>query len=258
MSGAALDAFLTTGVYQLLLVWCRLGTVLAMMPGFGDLNVPANVRLLLSMGLCLALLPALTGFLPEMPHDLGVLALLIAQEVLIGLFISLLVRILISVLDLAGSHIASQTGLSSVTAFNPQMNSNASIVSNILVMGGVVILFVTNLDHLIIAGVVGSYERFAPLQAVPIGDLINVLLQMISMMFELSLKLAAPLMVFGLLLNLGLGLMAKLMPQIQVFLVALPLQLLVGCFLFAGLISTLMFIWLEQVDHTLNGLLPGH
>lgn len=258
MTGEALNQFLTLGVYQLLLIWCRLGTTLTLLPGFGDINVPTNIRLLLSLGLCFALVPVLSPLLPALPNDVGTLALLVAQEVLIGTFIALLVRILVSTLDLAGSHIASQTGLSAVTAFNPQMNSNGTIISNMLVMIGVVLMFITNLHHEIIASVVGSYEQFTPMQDVPVNDMIQVLLQMISMMFEFSLRLAAPLMVFGLLLNLALALMARLMPQIQVFLVALPLQILLGTLLFAGLISTLAFIWLEQVDSTLNSMLPGH
>ena len=95
-------------------------------------------------------------------------------------------------------------------------------------VSGVTLIFATDLHHLVIAALHDSYTIFAPGEMPIVGDVAQHITRIISASFRIGIQLSAPFLVFGLLFNLGLGVLSRLMPQMQVFFIGLPLSILLG------------------------------
>ncbi len=249
----SLDDLLSGGIYGVFLILCRIGGAFSFMPGFGDTYVTPDKRLFLSLGISFVLLPVLSPLLPAMPESPAGFARLIAQEVITGVFIGLLARFLLAALDLAGFIIATETGLSAATAYNPQMSTAGPIVTTFLTMSALALLFVTNLHHMLIEAIVGSYQLFKPGSDLMVMDMSQSLIQMVGQVFIIGIQMAAPFILLGTVFNLGLGLLARLMPQMQVFMVAMPLQIIFGLLIFGLVLSTMLQVWLTNFSNTYFG-----
>ena len=125
--------------------------------------------------------------------------------------------------------VAQQLGLGFVTAVDPTQGGQQNvIVGNFLAVLAVTMIFATDMHHLVIAALNDSYRLFRP-GDVPIpGDIADLVTRTVASAFRIGIQLSAPFLVFGLLFNLGLGILSRLMPQMQVYFVAAPLSILLG------------------------------
>ncbi|MBU6296829.1 MAG: flagellar type III secretion system protein FliR [Alphaproteobacteria bacterium] len=230
-----------------LLVFARTGAMVMLLPAIGDANVPGRVRLMLALAISLALAPAVASTYPQQaPASALALGLLIAQEVTVGILIGTMARIIMSSLSVAGFLIASQTGLSYAETLDPTSNGQqGAVIGNFFSLLGVVLIFATNLHHLAIGAVAGSYHLIPPGTGLPTGDMAQLTIKLVSGSFALGFQLAAPFLVFGFAVNAAFGLLARMMPQLQVFFVAMPVNILVGFLLMVLLLGTMMTIFLE-------------
>ena len=197
----------------------------------GEQNISARLRLTIAMVLAAVLLPLHRSAYHIDTSALGPAIVLLVEEILIGAVLGLTARLTISALEVAGSVIAQQLGLGFVTAVDPTQGEQGVILGNFLTMLGVTLFFATDMHHLVIAALNDSYTLFEPGEVPATGDVAALMTKTISGAFRIGIQLSAPFLVFGLLFNLGLGVLSRLMPQMQVFFVALPLSILVGfCF----------------------------
>jgi flagellar biosynthetic protein FliR len=111
----------------------------------------------------------------------------------------------------------------------------------------------TDLHHLFIAAIVKSYAIFPFARAAPVADAGQLAIQTMSQAFSLGLQLSAPVLVFSLVFTVATGLVARVMPQFQVFFVAAPLQVLLGLSVFALSLGAVGMVW---VDHYRDLLAP--
>ncbi len=250
----SLSDLVSGGIFSLLFVTARVGVAFAFLPGFGDSYVNLTLRTLLSVGISFTLLPALWPVLPAMPHDISLLLALFVHEVIIGLFIGVVGRLMIMALDLAGILIATNTGLSAATSFNPALASAGPIVTNFLTLSAILTLFVTNLHHMLIGSLVSSYNVFRPGDALQAQDMSMTVLNIVAHAMQLGFQLAAPFIVMGLVFNVGLGLLARLVPQMQVFLIGLPVQVLVGMTILSLIIAVMIQMWLSDFQQAYLGI----
>jgi len=230
-----------------LLVFARTGAMIMLLPPLGDINVPARVRLMLALAVSLALAPTVTTAYPQTaPQNAIVLGVLIAQEVTAGLLIGAVARIIMSAVSTAGFLIASQTGLSFAETLDPTSSGQqGAVIGNFLSMLAVVLIFASNLHHLAIGAVAGSYHLIPPGSSLPTGDLAELAVRTVSGSFALGFQLAAPFLVFGFAVNVGFGVLARMMPQLQVFFVAMPVSILVGFIIMALLVGSMMTLFLN-------------
>lgn len=249
-----LSDLLSGGIFSLFLVLARIGTAFMFLPGFGDMYVSVQKRLILSLAISLILLPPLWHLLPRMPDSIADLLVLYTTEITYGLFIGIISRLLLMALDIAGFIIASNSGLSAATSFNPQMSSSGPIVTNLLTMTAILLIFITNTHHMVIQALVNSYEIFKPGQPMPVDDMSTTVINVVSHAFAFGFQLAAPWVILGLVFNVGLGLLARLVPQMQVFMVGLPLQVLMGLAILAIVIMSMIQLWLDDFQHIYIGL----
>jgi flagellar biosynthetic protein FliR len=230
-----------------LLVFARTGAMIMLLPPIGEAAVPARVRLILAVAIAIALAPTVQSAYPQTaPQTTAALVALIAQEITIGIMIGTLARVIMSSISIAGTIIAAQTGLSYAEALDPTSHGEqGAVIGNFLSLLAVVLIFSANLHHLAIGAVSGSYHLIPPGTSLPTDDMAEMAIRIVSGAFALGFQLAAPFIVFGFAINAGFGVLARMMPQLQVFFVVTPLNVLVGFVVMTLLLGTMMTLFLN-------------
>jgi len=229
-----------------LLVFARAGAMIMLLPAVGDHGVPPRVRLALALAVSFALTPSLVHSYPAAaPQDVTVLSLMLAQEVTAGILIGAMGRIIMSSLSIAGNFIAMQTGLAYAQSLDPAFGEQSAVIGNFLMLLGTVLIFATNLHHLAIGAIQGSYTLIPPGGTLPTSDMAQLAIELVSKSFALGLQLAAPFIVFAFAVSAAMGLLARLMPQMQVFFITMPVNMLSGFFLMMLLVGSIMTVFLN-------------
>ena len=249
-------SFLPALAATFMLVFARIGTMMMLLPGLGELSVPVRMRLTVALVLAAVLLPLHRDAYQLDLRSYGPVLVMLGEELFIGAVLGMTARLTISALQVAGSVIAQQLGLGFVTAVDPTQGQQGVIVGNFLTMLGVTLIFATDLHHLVIAALNDSYVLFRPGEVPLIGDAAALTVRTIGSAFKVGIQLSAPFLVFGLLFNLGLGVLSRLMPQMQVFFVGMPLSILAGLLIFLLVVGAMMSIFLGSVEDVLKMLAP--
>ncbi len=229
-----------------LLVFARVGAMVMLLPAIGEMGVPSRVRLLLALAISVALAPTVQGAYPATaPATTVGLVILIGQEITAGILVGAMARIIMSALSVAGFLIASQIGLSYAQTIDPTQNTQGAVVGNFMTLLGTVLIFATDLHHLAIGAIAGSYRMLPPGGHLPTSDMLQLVIRLVSSSFALGFQLAAPFLVFGFAVYAALGVLAKLMPQLQVFFVAVPVNILAGFVVMLALLGAMMTLFLN-------------
>lgn len=233
-------------VLTYLLVFSRVGTMIMLLPGFSQSAVPPPVRLVLALAITLCLTPQVQANYPATaPQTTVALVILLAQEITAGLLVGAMASIIMSALQVAGYLIATQTGLAYAQTLDPTQNTQGAVLGNFMTLLGTTLIFVTNLHHLAIGAIAGSYRLIPPGGHLPTSDMAQLVIMLVSSSFALGFQLAAPFLVFGFALYAGLGVLARLMPQLQIFFLAVPLNIFCGFLIMLALLGSLMTVFLN-------------
>ncbi|HUI14146.1 MAG TPA: flagellar biosynthetic protein FliR [Xanthobacteraceae bacterium] len=239
-----------------LLVFARTGTMVMLLPGLGEQNISARLRLTIAVMLAAVLLPLHRNDYHIDPGALGPAVVMMVEEIIIGAVLGLTARLTISALEVAGSVIAQQLGLGFVTAVDPTQGEQGIILGTFLTMLGITLFFATDMHYLVIAALNDSYTLFAPGEVPSTGDVAALMTKTVSGAFRIGIQLSAPFLAFGLLFNLGLGVLSRLMPQMQVFFIALPLSILIGFLFLILVLGSMMGLFLDYAGGVLAVLAP--
>jgi flagellar biosynthetic protein FliR len=238
-----LEFFLLSQVTSFLFIFVRVGSALMLMPGFGDSYVSPRFRLLLALAISVVLTPLLGEHVPPLPGSVLSLGLLIISEVLIGGFLGMIARTLLSAVHVAGTLIAYQSSLAMSAIFDPVTGSQTAVMSNFLTITAVTVMFALNLHHLMIATVVESYLLLPPGQYPMIEDMTQYHLRLLAECFALGVMLAAPHIVFSIVYYLMGGLMARLMPNFQTFYVMMAPQIIIAFIILLAVLGIMMEVF---------------
>lgn len=249
-------SFLPALAAAFMLVFARVGTMLMLLPGLGELSVPVRLRLTVALLLAAVLVPLHRNAYALDLRAFGPVFAMFAQELFVGAVLGLTARLTISALQVAGSVIAQQLGLGFVTAVDPTMGQQGVLVGNFLALLGVTLVFATDMHHLVIAALDDSYTLFEPGEMPLLGDVAALTTRGVATAFRIGIQLSAPFVVFGLLFNLGLGVLSRLMPQMQVFFVGLPVSILIGLLILFLALGAMMGLFLDQAETVLRELAP--
>lgn len=243
-----LESFLTTGVFAFMIIFVRFGTAMMIMPGIGDSFVPANIRLYYALGLSLVVAPVMQPLVPDPIPAFNILLPLLVIEFITGLFIGTIARILMMALDTGGMLISLASGISNAQVFNPSLAVQGSVFGAFLSVTGVTLLFVTNLHHLLLHGLVESYQMF-PIGGLPdTGSMAELMAKAVSASFVTGFQIALPFVIISLVLYVGMGVLTRLMPQLQVFMIAIPLQIMLALVTFAIVLSSIMLFFISRFE----------
>jgi len=223
-----------------LILFCRVGGVVMLLPAFSEESVPPQIRLIMALAFTFGMYGMLEGRVsPALQSGIS-LPLLVMGEVTVGIALGMIVRIVFSAAAMAGAIASQQVGLSSALVVDPAMGGQAPLLSRLIGIAAVVTCMAAGVHHLWITAIFGSYASFPVGGLPPAADFAHLAVSVMGQAMSLGLSLAAPLILFGMLFNLGLGLAARVAPAIQVFFIAQPLNLLLGLSMLAMTIGAML------------------
>lgn len=230
-----------------LLVFARVGSMVMLMPVVGSSTIPSQIRLAFALALTMVMAPVVASSYPNnIPSSPLILAILITQEIIIGLVIGTMSRIIMGVLSIGGFLIANQIGLAMAQTFDPtHTDDQSAIIGNFLVMIGTVAILATNLHYLAIGAIGGSYHLMPPGTALPTSDIAELTIRYVSAAFALGFQFAAPFLVFGFVTNAAFGVLSRLMPQLQIFFVVMPINVIIGFSMLSLFLGTMITLFLD-------------
>src|SRR6476620_4809569 len=239
-----------------MLVFARVGAMVKLLPGLGESNIPVRIKLAIALLLTLIILPLHRAAYQVDLTSMTSLGVLMVPEIVIGVVLGATARVTLSALAVAGSVIAQQLGLGFVTAVDPTQGQQGLLIGNFLTILGVTLLFATDSHHLVIAALNESYRIFSPGEVMSSGDVAALATRAFASAFKIGMQLSAPFLVFGLVFNIGLGVLARLMPQMQVYFVGVPLSILAGFLILGLVISALMGAFIDYFVGVMHQLTP--
>jgi flagellar biosynthetic protein FliR len=240
-----------------MLVFARIGAMVMLMPGLGESNVPVRIKLAVALLLTLIILPLHRDAYHVNTDSLTQLLVLMVHEILIGIVLGATARVTLGALQVAGAVIAQQMGLGFATSVDPTTQGQQGVlIGNFLTLLGLTLLFATDSHYLVIAALNESYAVFSPGEMLPSGDVAALATRAFAAAFRIGMQLSAPFLVFGLVFNIGLGVLARLMPQMQVYFVGVPLAILAGFLIFAFVVAAMMGAFLDYFTGVMHDMIP--
>jgi len=214
----------TNVVLATFVMFCRIGACLMLMPGISNPRVPVKVRLFIAFAITLALTPLLSGAIAaNLPETAPfTLMAMLFSETLIGVLIGLLGRVFFGALETLGSVIATAIGLASPLKGPVEENEPLPAVASLITLAATTLFFLADLHWEVLRGLVASYA------ALPVSKSFNPQFSLVqlsdclSKSFSISLRISSPFIVYSLIVNLAVGLAAKLTPQIPVYFISIP------------------------------------
>jgi flagellar biosynthetic protein FliR len=239
-----------------MLVFARIGAMVMLLPGLGEVNIPVRVKLAIALLLTFVMLPLHRAAYHVDMNSMPALMVLMIQEIFVGIVLGATARVTLAALQVAGSVIAQQLGLGFVTSVDPTQGQQGVLIGNFLTLLGIALLFATDTHYLVIAALSDSYKIFAPGELMPSGDVAALATRAFAAAFKIGLQLSAPFLVFGLVFNIGLGVLARLMPQMQVYFVGVPLSIFTGFMILAAVLATMMGTYMDYFIGVMHDLMP--
>ncbi len=238
-----------------LLIFARIGTLVMLLPGVGESMFPVRIRLSVALLMALVFYPFALPYYPQPMGTVPQIIGLLLQEILIGFVLGVMGRLMVSALQTAGAIVAQQLGLGFVVAVDPTMGQQGALVGTFLSLMGIALIFALDLHHLVIAALGKSYDIFRPGTMPPVDDAFRYVVGLVSSSFKIAVQISAPFIVFGLIFNIGLGVLAKLMPQMQVFFIAVPASIMIGFIILALVLGAMMTVFTNYMESGLRQLL---
>jgi flagellar biosynthesis protein FliR len=224
-----------------ILVFLRVSAIVSTIPVISDTSVPVRVKAALSILISLIVFPVV---LPKIPHlanyQLLILMYRMAGEVMIGLIIGFSARLIFAGIQLAGDMIGFQMGLSIANVIDPVTSEQVSIITDLQYLIAMLVFLAVDAHHIFLSAIVQSYNIVSPLAFHFSGQLMQYIFDFSRDIFVIAVKLGAPVIAVMLFTNVGLGIVARTVPQINIFIVGFPLQIATGL-IFLGLTAP-MFV----------------
>ena len=243
---------MTVEANAFLLLFARIGAIMMLLPVFSEDAVPGRIRLFIGVGMTAALWGLLSEkVMPVAANSAGLPGAFVA-ELLVGIAMGLIMRMIFQAAAMAGSIISLQIGLSSALINDPSQGGQAPLLSKFVTMSATLVCLSIGVHHLWIAAMVQSYQLF-PVAVLPSASgFAQLAIGVTGKAMALAISLAAPLLVYGLVLNIALGMAVRLAPAIQIFFIAQPLTILLGLALFATILGPLLLTFAEAMVTSLQ------
>lgn len=250
-----LQELVTLNVFAFLIIFARMGTALMVLPGYSAPYVLTQSRLLFAAAISFLLTPVLADVLPRAPSSPATLALLLAGEVAVGVFFGFIGRTIIGALHVAGTMIAYFSAMANAFIQDPVAEQQSSVFSGFLTNMGLVLVFATDMHHIMLNAVVDSYSLFVPGEPLLFGDFANLLTERLTEAFRLGAQFAAPLILTGLAYYITIGFMGRLMPALPVFFFGLPIQIMIQLWALMLTLSGTMMVFAAKFEEAFRPFL---
>ncbi|MFH0926178.1 MAG: flagellar biosynthetic protein FliR [bacterium] len=236
-----------------LLILTRIGGIILFAPILGHKNIPVKVKIGLSLLLSLVLYPIIRSYIDvNFSSDIFFYTLIILKELGIGMILGWAAKTIFAAVQLSGQFIGMQVGFGIVNIIDPQGMEQISIIGVFEDLLAILIFLAINGHHWFLQAIVRSFELVSPLNIKLSDNLLHVILKMSGDIFLIAIKLSAPVIVVAILINLAMGIVARTVPQINVFFVGFPIQIAVGL-IALGLSSYFFLVVLKKSFLQLQG-----
>ncbi|MBI3075655.1 MAG: flagellar biosynthetic protein FliR [Deltaproteobacteria bacterium] len=221
------SALTVVELQALALAFARVAAIILSTPLLSSRTLPVPVKAALALSLSLAVAPLLRGR-PPLPGDLLAFALAVAGEVAVGLLLGFAARLLFGAVQLGSQLVSFQLGFGIANVLDPQGGTEVSVLTEFHQLVALLLFLAVNAHHWFVQAVVRSFETIPP-GGVHLGaDLQGTVMGMTASMFDLAIRLGAPVIAVLILTNVAFGLLARAVPQLNIFILSFPLQIGVG------------------------------
>ncbi len=242
---------------KLLLVILRVGGIMTVAPMFGHRNVPSMVKLGLILLISLILLPTVTTSVDLPPNLLSMVAIL-AKEVMAGLAIGFTSLLIFIAIQFAGNLIGMQMGFGIVNVLDPNSQTQVPLIGQLQFLLAMLIFLALDGHHMLLSAITGSFH------IIPLGEITfthltsEVLVRAVVGSLAQGIKLGAPCIVTLFLLDVSLGIVARTVPQMNIFIIGFPLKISVGLFMLGASMPIVGYVFsklLQGLNSDLNNLI---
>lgn len=232
-------------VYQFIFVFLRVGSAIMLMPGFMTSYINSRQRLSIALAVTLVMVPFLSSHLPPAPTDFLEFIRISLFEIAYGVFLGVVMQFLYSALNLVGNIAGQAIGFGNAQIFDPTFQTQTIVIETFLSIIALTIIFITDLHHLMLSALADSYTLFPVGNPLPVGDFSNFLSETLNKSFIMGFKIGSPFIAFTIIFYVGMGLVSRLMPQLNIFFLSLPLQIYLGLGLLL-LTTPMMILWFTK------------
>jgi flagellar biosynthetic protein FliR len=238
------------------LVLARVGAAMTLLPGLGEAVAPAIVRIGLALSITILLVPSLQPLMPPVPDSGLSMGLMIAGEVVTGLWFGWVARMIVLALPVGAQFIGYLIGLSSVLQPDAELGAQSGALGKLFEMAAPVLLLASGLYRLPLTALNGLFELVPPGHMLPVVDSTETVIRAVATGFSLALQIAAPFVVIGIAWHVAMGLLARIVSRMQIYFVSLPGQIMAGLALLMICGSAVILAWREGAQAYLIAL-PG-
>lgn len=239
-----------------LLIFCRITAFFAVVPVFSSRNVPNIFKIGLSVFVTLIIFAGF-GMNDPVPID-ATYVLLIIREILVGVLLGFIAYLFFSVVQIAGSFMDIQIGFGIANVIDPMTGESAPILGNLKYMLAMLLFLSFDGHHYLLRAIMDSY-RWIPISnelftRIYNGDISEFLLHSFVTMFSLAFQLAAPIVAAMFLTDIGLGLLTRVAPQFNIFVIGAPLKMILGFILLILLFPEFVDLFRDLFQVILNSM----
>lgn len=233
-----------------ILILIRVSVILFLFPFFSARVIPVLAKAGLALMVTILLFPVIDIKMVEFPETSWAMVQLVLAEMIIGMILGLLVQVFFEGVRIMGQMVGFQTGFAITNILDPQSGTQVSIFSNMAYLVAIVIFLTLNGHHIVLAAIRESFE------IINIGSLslnrqiFQKMMDVSAEMFALAIKIGAPAIAALLFTKVAFGLITKLMPQMNIMIVAFPVQIVIGLIFFGMSLHVL----LSAMEKYLGGL----
>lgn len=243
-------------IWPYFLVGGRFLGMVVFFPGISGGAVPPRFRAFLALGLTLSITPFMTASMPAVPQLPASSLALFIQEMAIGMLFSLTLKAFFSALDIAGSSTGYQIGLSNAFVKGDESEQQNSILTSFLHLGALTLFFATGLHFHLLSFFIEMYRVLPPhaFGSFILFDFFHFFLKVLSLSFTLGVLLAGPMIIISVLNYLMAGIINRLVPQMQVFFIIQPLQIMLGLGVLTLVLPSFYGIFMDRLSDVIDML----
>ena len=217
------DAF-----YGVMLIFLRVAAIVFSAPVLDTNTIPAVFKAGLALAVSILLLPAVDTVVTVKELSLMTFVIGVFSEIAIGVTIGLSVKLLFAGIQLAGQVVGYQMGFAVANVVDPATSTQIPILAQFYNLTAMLVFLAINAHHLFFSALVDSYSILPPLSMHVSPQLVGMMMRLAANMFVVAVKVGAPLIAVMLMVSVALGMVARTVPQIHIFIVAMPLKIVIG------------------------------
>ena len=245
----SLDTITNEFVFHTLVLFTRVMAMFSFLPALREVYFSPRIRIVLAFLTCLVIYPILHPIFPKVPTHVSNIATILAIEFLVGALIGSSIKIYFGALDIVGNILSMNSSLSAANFFDNNQKTQQPIFSIFLHLLGVMAIFASDTHHSYFKGIVVSYDKFRVNETLIAADMAKFITNTFNEAFIVGFKIASPFIIVHLSMQIGTGVLSKLMPSLQIFFILLPAQMLAMFAVLLIIAPTLNFYIIEYINN---------